>query len=99
MKNILAIAALILMIVSNAYAASSTSTVRTASGQLVSVGDSYISMIDRFQQAPVSSRSYEYKDSTGQYTATEYVYLLENTYYTITIVNNAVKSIVWDRKT
>lgn len=99
MKNVLAMATLVIAIISNVFAATSTNTVRTATGQLVSIGDSYISMIDKFQQPPVSSRSYEYKDTTGQYTATEYVYLLENTYYTITIVNNAVKSIVWDRKT
>ena len=75
-----------------------TNAVRTDSGQIVSVGDSYISMINKFQKSPLSSRSYEIEENRLKYTVTEYYFLVDNSYYTITIMNNSIKSISWDRK-
>ena len=81
-----------------AMATSSTHSMRTSTGQIISVGDNYISMVDKIQQQPVSTRSYEVKEKSHKYTVNEYIYLVGNTYYTINIVNSSIHSITWDRK-
>lgn len=79
-------------------ASTSTNSVRTNSGQIVAVGDTYISMINKFQEAPLSTRSYEVEKNSLKYTVTEFYYLVNNIYYTITVEKNTIKAISWDRK-
>lgn len=79
------------------YAGNSTNSVRTSSGQVVSVGDSYAIMIDKFQQAPISTRSYEIIQNHEKYTVYEYIYRIDNSYYTILVKNSKIESISWDR--
>ena len=84
--------------ISHAVAATETRVIRTDNGQLVHLGDSYIQLLQNMAQQPVSVRHYEWEEGDKKFTASDYVYLLENTYYTVTVVDNAVKKIVWDRK-
>ncbi|MCU4571625.1 hypothetical protein [Acinetobacter ursingii] len=79
-------------------ASTETSTVRSQNGSLVYLGDSYANLMQKMQQAPVSQRSYEWEENRKKLTAVDYIYLIDNTYYTVTVVNNVVKKIVWDRK-
>lgn len=102
MKKILKISGYLLFVfaigTSYATAATETRTIRTENGQLVSLGDSYIQLVQNMQQPPMSVRNYEWKEGRKQLTASDYVYLVGNTYYTVTIVDNVIKKIVWDRK-
>lgn len=102
MKKILKISGYLLFVfaigTSYATAATETRTIRTENGQLVSLGDSYIQLVQNMQQSPMSVRNYEWKEGRKQLTASDYVYLVGNTYYTVTIVDNVIKKIVWDRK-
>lgn len=102
MKKILKISGYLLFVfaigTSYATAATETRTIRTENGQLVSLGDSYIQLVQNMQQPPISVRNYEWKEGRKQLTASDYVYLVGNTYYTVTIVDNVIKKIVWDRK-
>ena len=79
-------------------AGTSTNAVRTNSGQIVAVGDSYISMMNKFKEAPLSSSSYEIEKNELKYTVTEYYYLLNNIYYTIIVEKNTITAISWDRQ-
>ena len=81
-----------------ATAATETRVIRAENGQLVSLGDSYIQLVQNMQQAPISVRNYEWEEGEKKFTASEHVYLVGNTYYTVTIVDNVIKKIVWDRK-
>jgi hypothetical protein len=102
MKKILKISGYLLFVfvigTSYATAATETRTIRTENGQLVSLGDSYIQLVQNMQQSPISVRNYEWKEGKKQLTASDYVYLVGNAYYTVTIVDNVIKKIVWDRK-
>lgn len=83
---------------SYATAAKETRVIRAENGQLVSLGDSYIQLVQNMQQPPISVRNYEWEEGDQQFTASDHVYLVGNTYYTVTIVDNVIKKIVWDRK-
>lgn len=102
MKKILKISGYLLFVfvigTSYATAATETRTIRTENGQLVSLGDSYIQLVQNMQQSPISVRNYEWKEGKKQLTASDYMYLVGNAYYTVTIVDNVIKKIVWDRK-
>lgn len=102
MKKILKISGYLLFVfaigTSYATAATETRVIRAENGQLVSLGDSYIQLVQNMQQSPISVRNYEWKEDRKQLTASDYVYLVGNTYYTVTIVDNVIKKIVWDRK-
>ncbi|WP_174494142.1 hypothetical protein [Acinetobacter sp. Marseille-Q1623] len=85
-------------LISLSYASSTTNSIRTSAGQLISIGDSYIHMVDKIQQEPLLSRSYEVKNQSEKYTVNELTYLIDNVYYTISIINGSIKEIKWDRK-
>lgn len=97
MKCILALM-LSLSLSSIAIAANQTTTLRTPTGQLVSVGDSYTELVTRMDQSPLSMNSYEWKQGKNRYMAMDYLYQIENTVYTVTVVNNQVKKIEWINK-
>ena len=80
------------------FASSETNSIRSQNGSLVYIGDSYANLMQKIQQAPVSQRSYEWEENRKKLSAVDYIYLIDNTYYTVTVVNNVVKKIVWDRK-
>lgn len=89
------------IISSSAFAGTSTTAVRTSSGQLVSVGDSLTEMSTRIGQSPISMNTYERKEGKeGKTTVTvsNYIYEIENVTYTFTVVNNQIRKIEWIRK-
>lgn len=87
-----------LFISSFAIAGTSTSAVRTASGQMVNVGDTASEMMLRIAQSPVSMNSYEMKEGDLTVTASDYTYDIDNVLYTFTVINNQVRKIEWVRK-
>ena len=97
MNRILALI-LSLFISSFAFAATSTSAVRTSSGQIVNVGDTVSEMMMRIAQSPVSMNSYEVKENDLTVTASDYTYDIDNVLYTLTVINNQVRKIEWVRK-
>lgn len=97
MNRILALV-ISLFISSFAIAGTSTSAVRTSSGQMVNVGDSVSEMMLRVGQSPVSMNSYEMKEGDLTVTASDYTYDIDNVLYTFTVINNQVRKIEWVRK-
>lgn len=97
MHRILALS-LSLFISSFAIAGTSTSAVRTSTGQMVNVGDSVSEMMLRIAQSPVSMNSYEMKEGDLTVTASDYTYDIDHVLYTFTVVNNQVRKIEWVRK-
>lgn len=97
MKQFLALA-LVLSFSSFTFAGTATSSVRTPSGQLVNVGDSFADMNSRISQSPVSMNSYETKEGETTITVSNYTYDIDNISYTFTIIKNQVKKIEWTRK-
>ncbi|WEI23284.1 hypothetical protein PYR74_04405 [Acinetobacter bereziniae] len=55
-----------LFISGSVIAGTSTNTVRTISGQLISIGDSYADMSTRIAQSPISMHTYEKKEGKRQ---------------------------------
>lgn len=89
---------LTMMMASFTFAGTSASTVRTHSGQLVSLGDSISEMTSRIGKSPISMNSYEIKQGDTTITVTDYVFEIENILYTFTLNNNKITKIEWDRK-
>lgn len=79
------------------FAATETSSMRTSSGQLVSIGDSLSDMVIRLNQSPKSMNSYEVKDGNLTKTVVDYVYEIAGVTYTFTIINNQIRKIVWSK--
>lgn len=84
--------------VSMVYAANETRSLRTATGQIVSVGDRFSQVIEATNQTAHLIQSYEWKENKNRYTANVYHYEDGNSVYNITVVNNEVKKIEWFRK-
>lgn len=89
---------LTLLLSNTVFAGTTASSVRTDSGQVVSVGDSFTEMSSRINQSPVSMNSYETKEGETTVTVSDYTYDIDNIRYTFTIINNQVKKIEWTRK-
>ena len=89
---------LTLLLSNTVFAGTAASSVRTDSGQIVSVGDSLTEMSSRINQSPVSMNSYETKEGETTVTVSDYTYDIDNIRYTFTIINNQVKKIEWTRK-
>lgn len=96
MKQLLALAFSI-CISSFAFADSAASTVRTTSGQLVTIGDTIAEMSSRINQSPISMNSYETKDGETTITVSDYTYEIENILYTFTVTKNRISKITWIR--
>ncbi|OTG83842.1 hypothetical protein [Acinetobacter sp. ANC 4648] len=81
------------------FAANQTNNLRTGNGQLVTIGDSYTELVTRMDQSPLSMNSYEWKENNNRTSiAMDYTYQIENTIYTVTVVNNRVQKIEWINK-
>ncbi|AXY57521.1 hypothetical protein CDG60_13710 [Acinetobacter chinensis] len=98
MKYILSLA-LSLCVSTAVFAATESSSVRTPTGQLVSVGDTLTEMEERMGQSPESMNTYELKEKDHSHIASAYVYEIDNSIYTLTVVNNQVKKIERINKT
>lgn len=96
MKSILTLV-LALTISSTLFAATETTSMRTSSGQLVSIGDSFSEMATRLGQSPKSMNSYEIKEDNLTKTVSDYIYEIAGVNYTFTVINNQVRKIVWSR--
>ena len=79
------------------FAASETTSIRTVTGQIVSIGDSFSDVVTRLNQSPKSMNSYEIKEDNVVKTVSDYVYEISGITYTLTIINNQVRKIVWSR--
>lgn len=97
MKNTL-LFSLTMMMASFTFAGTSASSVRTHSGQLVSLGDSISEMTSRIGKSPISMSSYEMQQGDTSITVTDYVFEIENILYTFTLNNNKITQIKWDHK-
>jgi hypothetical protein len=87
-----------LFISGSVFAGTSASSVRTASGQLVAVGDSFADMTTRIAQSPISMQTYETKEGKTTVTVSNYTYEIDQINYTFTIINNQIRQIEWTRK-
>ena len=79
------------------FAASETTSIRTVTGQIVSIGDSFSDVVTRLNQSPKSMNTYEIKEDNVVKTVSDYVYEISGITYTLTIINNQVRKIVWSR--
>ena len=87
-----------LFISGSVIAGTSTNTVRTISGQLISIGDSYADMSTRIAQSPISMHPYEKKEGKTTVTVSNYIYEIDQIYYTFTVIDNHIRHIEWTRK-
>ena len=98
MKSIFAcIIALTMSASTLTFAASETTSIRTVGGQIISIGDSLSDMVTRLDQSPKSMNTYEVKENDVGKTVSDYVYEISGITYTLTIINNQVRKIVWSR--
>ena len=79
------------------FAARETTSIRTVTGQIVSIGDSFSDVVTRLNQSPKSMNTYEIKEDNVVKTVSDYVYEISGITYTLTIINNQVRKIVWSR--
>lgn len=88
--------ALALTISSATYAATDTRAIRTST-DLVSLGDSSNSMMNKLGR-PSSSYEYVTRDANNKIiTATDFYYTIDNLKYTITIHHGNIVKIIWER--
>lgn len=87
-----------LFISGSVIAGTSTNTVRTISGQLISIGDSYADMSTRIARSPISMHTYEKKEGKTTVTVSNYIYEIDQIYYTFTVIENHIRHIEWTRK-
>ena len=78
------------------FAATDTRAIRTST-DLVSLGDSSNSMMNKLGR-PASSYEYVTRDANNKIiTATDFYYTIDNLKYTITIHHGNIVKIVWER--
>jgi hypothetical protein len=72
------------------------SSLKTSTGTLLHVGDSYQTLQARMGQSPNAMRSEIVTKNQQSYTALYYVYELDGKRYTITVIDNRVTNIEWE---
>ncbi len=83
-----------LFISGSVIAGTSTNTVRTISGQLISIGDSYADMSTQdCSRSPISMHTYEKKEGKTTVTVSNYIYEIDQIYYTFTVIENHIRHI------
>lgn len=88
--------ALALTISSTTYAATDTRAIRT-SNDVVSLGDSTGSMIQKLGR-PEASNEYTTRDRNGKLVfVVDYYYTIGNLKYTITVVEGRITNMSWER--
>ncbi len=71
------------------------SSVKTASGSTIQVGDSFHELVTRMGHSPSSMSLYTFTENQKQYRAMRYVYEIEGKQYFLTIVDNLIRQIEW----
>ena len=88
--------ALALTISSATYAATDTRAIRTST-DVVSVGDSPNSMIQKLGR-PEASNEYTTRDRNGKRLfVVDYYYTINNLKYTVTVTEGRISKMVWER--
>ena len=89
----------ILAFCTTAYAANDSRSVRSPDGVIVVLGDSRQKVLDAFRrEQPVSVNNYFLDDGRVYGRATDYVYQIDNSNYTITLLRERVYRIRWERR-
>ena len=90
------ILALVLLTSTAVFAATDTRAIRTST-DLVSVGDSPNSMIQKLGR-PEASNEYTTRDRNGKRLfVVDYYYTINNLKYTITVIDGRISNISWER--
>ena len=88
--------ALVLTISSATYAATDTRAIRT-SNDVVSLGDSTGSMIQKLGR-PEAKNEYTARDQNGKLLfVVDYYYTINNLKYTVTVTEGRISKMVWER--
>lgn len=83
---------------SSVWASFQVTSFRTLNGQKLSLGDNLKDMASRIGQSPSSVKSQLWFDGKKNIQAMLYTYEIDNAIYYITIANNVVKRIEFERK-
>ncbi|OTG79412.1 hypothetical protein [Acinetobacter sp. ANC 4648] len=98
MKSIILGLALIFSCVT-AFAATEARSMRSPSGVIVGLGDSHQTVTRAFEgDRPISVNRYFLDEGRTYGSAVDYVYQVNNSIYTITVLRNNVYRIVWERR-
>lgn len=97
-SNLLLLFILLFSITGIANAGNETRSLRTESGKIIVLGDSFSKFNEATHQSTQIVQSYEWKENKNRYTANVYHYEINNTIYNITIVNNEIRKMEWFRK-
>ena len=82
-----------------AIAATEARSMRSPSGSIVELGDSNQTVLRAFErERPISVNRYFLKEGRVYGSAIDYTYEINNSIYTITVLNNNVYRIVWERR-
>ena len=82
-----------------AIAVTEARSMRSPSGAIVELGDSNQTVIRAFErERPISVRRYFLDEGRVYGPAIDYTYEINNSIYTITVLNNNVYRIVWERR-
>lgn len=82
-----------------AIAATEARSMRSPSGSIVELGDSNQTVVRAFErERPISVNRYFLKEGRVYGSAIDYTYEINNSIYTITVLNNNVYRIVWERR-
>lgn len=88
--------ALMLVACSTAYAGNDARSMRTPDGKVISLGDSRQTVIDGFRRdRPISINNYFLNEGRTYGRATDYIYRVDNSIYTITVLGERVYRISW----
>ena len=94
------IAFLLLAIFSSLSFANETSSFKTATGQIITIGDSLDDLIAKTAQSPAGLKTTEWKsEGSESVSALSYEYIIGQTVYTITVVKDKILKIEWRFRT
>lgn len=82
---------------STAFASLQTASFRTKTGQLLKIGDHSTEMVTRLAQSPLVIKSQAWEEGPNLYPALEYTYEINNIIYVITVANDVIKKIEFER--
>ena len=71
------------------------SSIKTASGTMIHVGDSFHELVTRMGQSPNAMSIYTFTENHKLYRAMRYVYDIDGKQYFLTVVENQIRQIEW----
>lgn len=90
---------LVLAFCSTTYAANDARSMRAPDGEVVSLGDPRQKVLSAFSRdRPISINNYFLDEGRNYGRATDYIYQVDNSIYTITILGERVYRITWVRR-